>query len=155
MLLFADDAAVFAYSPESLQNILKQSQDYCIIWGLKLNTNKTKIMIFQRGRHTSHDIYINDQEIEIVKSFKYLGVNLFKNNNWNRTQQRVAQHASHALHNLFIILNQTDLPISELIKLYNTMVVPTLNYGAEIFDFHECKDIELIHNKFCRKIVCV
>jgi len=81
MLLFADDAAVFAYSPESLQNILNQIQDNCSIWGLKLNTNKTKSMIFERGRHTSHDFYINDQKIEIVKSFKYLGVHLFKNNN--------------------------------------------------------------------------
>ena len=56
MLLFADDSAVFAYSPESLQNILNQIQDYCSIWGLKLNTNKTNIMIFERGRHTSHDM---------------------------------------------------------------------------------------------------
>jgi len=45
MLLFADDAAVFAYSPESLQNILNQIQDYCCIWCLKFNTNKTKNII--------------------------------------------------------------------------------------------------------------
>jgi len=102
-----------------------------------------------KTRHHDHGCTV------IVKSFKFLGVHLFKNNNWNRTQQRVAQHASHALHNCFIILNHTDLPISEQIKLYNTMVVPTLNYGAEIFGFHECKDIEVIHNKFCRKILCV
>jgi len=43
-------------------------------------------MIFECGRHTSHDIYINGQNIEIVKSFKYLGVHLFKNNNeWHST----------------------------------------------------------------------
>ena len=84
-------------------------------------------MLFERGRRTSHDTYINGHKIKIVKSFKYLGVHLFKNNNWKRTQQRVAQHASHALHNMFIILNQTDLLISEQIKLYNTLVVRRRN----------------------------
>ena len=79
MLLFADDAViiVFTESAEIRQNILNQIENDCNAWGLKLNTSKTKIMIFERGRHTTYNLNINNQPIEVVKSFKYLGVHLF------------------------------------------------------------------------------
>ena len=43
---------------------------------LKLNTKKTKEIVFRRGRisQTPEPILINNQEVEIVKSFKYLGI---------------------------------------------------------------------------------
>ena len=50
MLLYADDAVVFARSPEVLQSILNDIESYCTTWGLKINTVKTKAMIFEKGR---------------------------------------------------------------------------------------------------------
>ena len=58
LIMYADDQVVFARSPETLQRILKDIEDYCNIWGLKINTNKTKAMIFEKGRHTHYDFYI-------------------------------------------------------------------------------------------------
>ena len=49
MLLFADDAVVFYQYPKTLQSILNDIENYCISCGLKLNTNKTKIMMFEAG----------------------------------------------------------------------------------------------------------
>ena len=49
MLLYADDAVVFAKSAESLQNILNNIQDYCDTWNLTINTSKTKVMVFEKG----------------------------------------------------------------------------------------------------------
>jgi len=46
MLLFADDAAVFANDPVSLKFMLNDNELYCNKWALKLNVNKTKVMIF-------------------------------------------------------------------------------------------------------------
>ena len=51
--------------------------------------------------------------LEVVESFKYLGVTLFKNGNWNRSQKCIAKHASFALYNAFTILNNIELPISQ------------------------------------------
>ena len=39
LIMHADDQVVFARSPETLQRILKDIEDYCNIWGLKINTN--------------------------------------------------------------------------------------------------------------------
>ena len=38
LLLYADDAVVFAKSLEVLQSILNDIEAYCILWGLKINT---------------------------------------------------------------------------------------------------------------------
>ena len=109
LLLFADDAVVFSQDPKTLQSILNdiENDNSCISCGLKLNTNKTKIMIFEAGRPTQYDFYIYNKRIEIVESFKYLGIQLYKNGNWNRTQKYIAQHASFSLHNLFCY-NESD-----------------------------------------------
>lgn len=77
MLLYADDAVLFARSPEALQSILTDLERYCRIWGLKINTSKTKTMIFEKGRHTTFDFYLNNTKLEVVSSFKYLGMHFF------------------------------------------------------------------------------
>ena len=56
LLLFADDAVLFARDPASLQSMLNDVESYCNDWGLRLNTNTTKIMIFENGRHTRVDL---------------------------------------------------------------------------------------------------
>ena len=155
MLLYADDAVVFSKSPEGLQSILNDLDLYCRTWGLKINTSKTKAMIFEKGRHTNYDFYLCNEKLENVVFFKYLGIHFFKNGNWNRTQKRIADHAAYALHNLFSLFNQFELPTSEKCKLFDTLVGSILNYSAEVLGSHEAKDIELIHTKFCRWVLHV
>ena len=46
LLLFADDVALFAHSPQALQSLHDDLYMYCKAWNLTVNTNKTKIMIF-------------------------------------------------------------------------------------------------------------
>ena len=90
ILLYADDAVIFAQSAESLQNMLNDIQLYCDTWHLTFNTNQTKIMVFEKGRHSYPKIYLKGLELEVVTSFRYLGVELFKNGNWARTQKHIA-----------------------------------------------------------------
>ena len=101
IILFADDQVVFAKSAHALQLLLNDIENYCTTWGIKINTNKTKVMIFEKGRRTTHEFFIFNMAIEVVDSFKYLGITLFKNGNWYRSQKCISQHASYALYNLF------------------------------------------------------
>ena len=66
LLLFADDAAVFTQAPQSLQLILNDIEQYCNMWKLKLNVNKTKIMIFENGRHTDYDFFLYNTRVKVV-----------------------------------------------------------------------------------------
>ena len=47
MILYADDAVVFAKSKETLQSLLHDIELFCGIWGLKVNakSKKTNVMI--------------------------------------------------------------------------------------------------------------
>ena len=56
---------------------------------------------------------------------------------------------------MFSIINQVELTTSEKCKLFDTLVSSVLNYSSELWGFHEAKDIERVHTKFCRKILCV
>ena len=155
ILLFADDTVLFAHTPTALQSLLNDLQNFCQYWGLKINTNKTKVMIFELGRYTNYNFVLNENVLEVVTSFKYLGINLFKNGNLFRSHKKLAQHASFALHNLFVVLNQLNLNIGEQCCLFDSLVGSVLNYGAEIFGTHEYKSFEHIHCKFLRKILGV
>ena len=149
--MFADDGIVFSENPESLQSMLDDIERYCNEWKLKLNVNKTKIMIFERGRPTYYQFSINNCDIEIVNSFKYLGVTFYKNISWKETQKQISQRALISLHNLFIVFNQTDLPISQKVKLFDSIISPILNYSAEIWGWHDAANVEKTHTKFYRK----
>ena len=66
MLLYADDAVIFSKSPEILQTMLNRLHTYSTVWDLKVNTKRTKIMIFEKGRKTSIDIFYNNTLLIIV-----------------------------------------------------------------------------------------
>jgi len=55
LILYADDQVLFSTSPDSLQSMLADIEAYCDRWGLKIDTNKTKVLIFEKGsRYTDH-----------------------------------------------------------------------------------------------------
>ena len=72
----ANGTALLAKSTINLQNLLNLFQVYCIKWKLKVNIDKTKIMILSKGRlptniHFKH----GDKDFEILKYLLYLGIN--------------------------------------------------------------------------------
>ena len=70
LLSYADDQVLFATSPSSLQSMLTDLENYCNQWGLKINVNKTKVLIFEKGgRRTNYDFYLYDEKFEMVNSF--------------------------------------------------------------------------------------
>lgn len=74
--MFADDAVIFSDSIYGLQSSLSNLESYCLKWNLKVNVDKTKIVVFQKGGNLSRNekwTYFGE-EIEIVNSFNYLGM---------------------------------------------------------------------------------
>ena len=70
ILLYADDAVLFAKSPKVLQSLLHDLEIYCLAYGLKINTTKTKAMIFENSRRHTH--YANDVEMLHTKFCRYI-----------------------------------------------------------------------------------
>jgi hypothetical protein len=71
--MFADDTVIFANSPEELQNILDALHKYVSSWDLSVDTAKTKILVFRKGGSINHTWTYNNETLEQVDSFNYLG----------------------------------------------------------------------------------
>ena len=59
------------------------------------------------------------------------------------------------MHTLFSVFNQYEFKLKEKLKLFDVLISPILNYSAEVWGNHMAKDIELIHSKLLRKLLCV
>ena len=156
LLLFADDTVLFSYSKEGLQNLVNQMYKYCNDWGIAVNTNKTVVMVCTNGnRKANIDILYNNIKLEVVNKFTYLGVTLSSNGCFYQAQKSLSQQALRAVYSLYGLFDIVSLNITEKLKLFDVMISPILNYGAEIWGFHKSPDIERVHIKFMKQILCV
>ena len=80
ILLYADDGALVAQSADDLQHMLDALHAYCAKWRLFVNTDKTKVIVFNHTSRThvwlqNKPVFTyNGSVLEIVDEFKYLGV---------------------------------------------------------------------------------
>ena len=73
--MYAADTVLLAESPEDLQTSLNTMKDYCSMFDLEINIDKTKVMIFSRGKlRKPHYFNYGDQNIEVVNEYNYLGL---------------------------------------------------------------------------------
>ena len=49
ILMYADDLVLMSVSKEGLQKCLDDLHSYCKKWKLKVNTDKTKVLIFNKS----------------------------------------------------------------------------------------------------------
>ena len=74
-LLYADDIVLLSETAEGLQNSLDKLSQYCKKWGMEINIDKTKSLVFNStGRLFPVTFMIDNQLIEKVKQSRYLGV---------------------------------------------------------------------------------
>ena len=50
MLLYADDTTICSESAEELQQASDALSAYCDKWSLRVNVDKTKVVVFSRGK---------------------------------------------------------------------------------------------------------
>ena len=90
-----------------------------------------------------------------VNKFTYLDVTLSSNGKFYQAQKSLTNQASKALFSRNNLFEKVSLNVSEKIKLFDPMILPILTYGSEIWGFHPAPDIERVHLKFLKHILCV
>ena len=93
---------VLSESKEGLQSCLNSLQMYCDYWKLKINIDKTRVMIFSAGKTKKENIQfkLNDSVNENVDKYKYLGIVLFYNGNLKHAAQHMYQKSLKAIFSL-------------------------------------------------------
>ena len=102
---------------------------------MKVNVNKTKVMLlatpFKTDNAAEIRVCMNDTCIEIVKSYKYIGITIDSNLKWNAHVNNVTRKMCNSIGILRRI--KPFVPKKSLITIYNTMFLPHLDYGLIIW----------------------
>ena len=104
-----------------------------------------------------HLFFINDNEIEIKKSHKYLGFLLDCNGNFNQTMNDLANKGKRALYSIYKLSTIEYISITTMLQVFETTIKPILLYGSEIWGYQSKIDnkIERVQTMFGKHILGV
>ena len=156
LLLYADDTIVLAECPEDLQRALDILKIYCELWGLDINVRKTKVMIFSRGKIRKMPKFnFNEETVDVVWDYKYLGVKFNYNNKFKKAQQLQFLLANRAMFSLLRKCRQLNLPLDIQLELFEKCVHPILLYGCKIWACEKMDVISKLQLRFLKLILGV
>jgi len=93
----------------------------------------------------------------IMINFNYLamGVSLYYNSIFTRTQKSIASRGRKCMFAIFKICNTSHLNVETKLNVFYTYVPSILNYACEVWSFHPSSNIELVHTDFRKRILHV
>ena len=101
------------------------------------------------------EVYYNNESLRRASKFTYLGVTLSANGKDFQAQKSLSEQAMKALFSLNSLFDAVSLDKREKLKLFDSMVLPILCYGCEVWGFPAAPDIERAHLKFLKQILAV
>ena len=126
-LRYADDTILMAESEEELKSLLMKVKEESKKAGLKLNTQKTKIML--SGPITSWQI--DGETVETVSDFILLGSQITADGDCNHEIKRHLLLGREVMTNLDSILKSRDITVPTNVHLVKAMVFPVVMYVCE------------------------
>uniref|UniRef100_A0A670HL80 ribonuclease H n=1 Tax=Podarcis muralis TaxID=64176 RepID=A0A670HL80_PODMU len=155
VLLYADDAVLLSRTKVGLKRLLREFSAYCRRDQLVVNHQKTKVMVFAR-RHRHHRWEMDNQPIEQVKIFKYLGVVFQSTGAWEAHHKYAREKASQSakiLSRFYFTKGGRHIPAA--LEVFQAKPLAQLLYGAQIWTGNNCRTLETVQSKFLRQILAV
>lgn len=138
MRLFADDCVLYRIVKnqddcELLQHDLNRFSEWCMKWGMSINSDKTVCMRFTKKKNAhSYTYVLKGKDITFVNEHKYLGIFFTSNLSWSRQIRYVCSRASRGLG--FLRRNTKQFPLDTKALLYKTYIRPILEYACTVWD---------------------
>ena len=155
MLSFADDLVVFGENQRDLEINMNILNTELLKRGMKINTKKTKTMVISKVP-TKHTIKLNNETLEQVNSYKYLGVMIQANGSLREEISQRIGKASQVYGQLGqSFINKKELTTKTKMSIFNAVYCPTLMYGSECWTL-ETRDksrLQATEMKFLRRVV--
>ena len=155
VLLYADDTIILAENPIDLQLALNAAYDYCNLWKLKINVEKTKIIRFSKGRPRNPNpiFWLNNEQVEIVDTYTYLGTVFSFTGKFKAAIDKQLMQAQRATFAIKFRQETYNLPVDIMIELFDKMIMPILLYGCEIWGYSNIDCLEIFYRKFLKDIL--
>ena len=158
-LQYADDCAMVADSPESLQVALSHTSEFYAKLGLKINIGKTELIQYSPTPcQNPATLQIDDTPLKNVDSFKYLGSYIAANCQLDDEINYRIQQASRAYGRLRKrVFSNKNITLSTKVMVYNAVVISSLLYGSETWALysHHSRLLKNFHMSSLRKLLGV
>ena len=158
-IAYADDIMITSDNIKDLECLVTSIDDVCIKFGLRINFSKTKYMtILPKNSIPSLNTTLairNDINIEQVTQFKYLGSILNSDNTVDAEVESRINKASQVFCSLSrLVWYQRKIKVSTKLKLFKTIIIPTLLYGSETWNVLQChiQRLQVFTNR-CLRII--
>jgi hypothetical protein len=127
-LSFADDQFIISDTVDNFQKAVYLLNSISKAYHLKIATKKMKVLGFVGTDHLKTKIVINDETLEQVTQFIYLGssVSYQSSNDVESKLAKFLQLSGSIRRNIFRKV-RTDF----ILKVYNTLILPTFLYRSE------------------------
>ena len=162
--LYADDTVIYCYNEniamaeKEMQKILNKFSKWCSINALTINTNKTKTMVFGSRNKIKNsykpELYINNEMLQIVPTYKYLGVNLDQTLSFKYHLENLINNISFKLY----MFSKVRRFINEkcAITVYKSMLMPFFDYCDIIYMYSGQKELNKLNRHHIRGMkICV
>ena len=135
-IMYADDTTLYCsidkLNSNNRNDIINEHLNKVGEWmksnKLVLNSRKTKYMLFHKHNKVvpNLDLNINGSTIDQVSTFKFLGLHINSQLTWQTHINEISKRISRVIGLLYKM--QNILPKNILLSLYNTLILPHINY---------------------------
>ena len=140
-LLYADDVALPASSPEALQSMLDCLHEFCVANSMFVNMSKSAVVVFNRAMCKRNDsarkpkVMYNGQSLEVRDSYTYLGVEFFSDKSVaSSAPGKVLEKARKTLFAMYgrcAVLGIHNVCLQ--CQLFDSLVASVASYGCEVW----------------------
>ena len=126
---------------------------YCDTFDLHINVNKTKILIFSKGKLRKHYILNFGKHIlDTVDEYNYLGLVFNYNAKFKIAKSQLYQKRMQSYVFSSTKARNLSLPLDIMLKLFNVIVNPVVLYGAEVWGSENCDILERLQLRFLKYV---
>ena len=156
--LYADDTVIYCINDDvkeaekELQNVLDKFSKWCAINALTINTSKTKTMLFGSRIKIKNsykpELYSNKELLQVVPTYKYLGVNLDQTLNFKYHLECLVSNITFKLYMFSKIRRFFNEKCA--ITVYKSMLMPFFDYCDIVYMFSGQNELNKLNRHHLR-----
>ena len=133
-LMYADDIVLLSTTPAGLQYKLNKLHKFCEDWCLEVNVSKTNVLVFNKpGRLLENKLYFNEECLENVRHYRYLGVHFSASGVFNFAKDDIFKKSLKASFKLTKLTTTGEPSMKTSLHLYDHLLKPIVLYGSAIW----------------------
>ncbi|KAK3548037.1 hypothetical protein QTP70_003054 [Hemibagrus guttatus] len=132
-LIFADDVVLLSPSSLDLQHALGHFAAECVAAGMRVSTSKSEAMVLDRKK-VACTLQVGGELLPQVEEFKYLRVLFTSEGRMDREIDRWIGAVAAVMRSMYrSVVVKKELSQKAKLSIYQSIYVPTLTYGRELW----------------------